>query len=167
MSEFDNIKGSEAWRAKLDELLAAAEAAAKQDDIQVRLSVNSRLTEFITNSRPNTPEILALDKIAADAGQDLMRRTIDERIASIRGRSAELAQIGKQFDVMAESAQAAAAGIRLQKAHDAVDNLTASVRSLQQLREVLKDGTDDELAKSVEQVVAAIQRARSTIEKKA
>jgi hypothetical protein len=47
-----------------------------------------------------------------------------------------------------------------------VDNLTSTVRSLQQLREVLKDGTDDDLVKSVEQVVAAIQRARSTIEKK-
>jgi hypothetical protein len=167
MSEFDSIEGSEAWRAKLAELLTAAEEASKQQDIQVRLSVNRRLTDFIANSRPNTPEILALDKIAADAGEDLMRLTIEERIASIRSRSTELTRIGKQFEGMAQAAQAAAQGIRLQKAHDAVDNLTASVRALQRLRDVLKAGTDDELAKSVDQVVGSIQKIRSAIEKQA
>lgn len=167
MNEFDNIQGLDGWQAKLDELLKAAEEAAKQQDLQVRLGVNRRLTAFIENSRPNTPEILALDKIASDAGHDLMRLTIEERIASIRGRSSELARISKQFDSMSESAEAAAQSIRLQKAHDVVDNLTASVRALQQFRDVLKDGTDDELAKSVDQVVTSIQRVRSTIEKQA
>ena len=46
MSEFDSIEGSEAWRAKLAELLTAAEEASKQQDIQVRLSVNRRFVEL-------------------------------------------------------------------------------------------------------------------------
>ncbi len=64
MSEWDNIEGVEGWRKKLDELLREAETAEKSQNIEDRLALSRRLTEFILESAPNTTEIKELDAIA-------------------------------------------------------------------------------------------------------
>lgn len=164
MSEWDNIEGLDGWSAKLEELLEEAEQAAQRPDLESRLVLNHRFTEFIVKSTPNTPEIVALDAIAEQTRAGLMRSTIEERLEAISARTAELARLTKKFRAQAEVAQASAASIRLERARRVVDSLTESIRALKDFRGMLEAGTEDDLTKSIERVVSSIQKLRSEVE---
>lgn len=164
MSEWDNIHGFDGWRAKLADLLKEAEAAAHNTDLASRLALANRLTEFILHSSPNTAEIIQLDAIAESARAGLMRMTIDERLAAISARTGELARLTKEFQARTAAAEASAASIRLERAHRVVGSLTDSVRALTEFRGMLETGKDDDLAKSIERIIASIQRLRSDVE---
>lgn len=165
MSEWDDVKGFQQWSDKLGELLDVAKPAALDPDVEARFSASRRLTEFIQNSWPNDEPIMALDKIAAQAAQDLMLETIDARLREISGRTAEWLQISKQFRDLAEQANRRAAEIRLEKVHRVALSLTESVHLLQDLRSSLSDVDDPEFAKSVAKAVETLQRLRMQIER--
>jgi hypothetical protein len=164
MSEFDSINSLQGWKDKLAEILQEAEAAAKSNDDDARDKAGDRLHEFIMNSSPNTPETMALDDIAAQARKDLANQTISQRLVSIGERTVELTRLGKQFEAQASANETQAGSIRLDTVHRVVDSLTDSVRALTQLRTVLQDGKDDELAGSLDRVISSIQKLRGTIE---
>ncbi|MBI5503653.1 MAG: hypothetical protein HY899_02555 [Deltaproteobacteria bacterium] len=164
MSEFDAIGDFDGWKAKLAELLAACEAAAAQNDIGPRLAVSDRLTQFVLKSRPNTPEILALDDIANASRTALLFNTIDERLRSLSERSGELASLTKKLAVVTEAANAAASSVRLERANEVVATLTDAVRTLKDLRQSLDGGTDEELIASIEKLIASMQSVRETVE---
>jgi hypothetical protein len=164
MTEFDGINSLQGWKDKLAEILQQVEAAAKGNDDDARDKAGDRLHAFIMNSSPSSPEITALDDIAAQARKDLANETISRRIAAIGERTVELTRLGKQFEAQASANVAQAASIRLDRLHGAVDSLTDSVRALTQLRAVLLDGTDDELVGSLDRVISSVSKLRGTIE---
>ncbi|NVM23997.1 MAG: hypothetical protein HWN68_19735, partial [Desulfobacterales bacterium] len=66
MSEFNGITGFDGWSAKLKSLLEEAKLVAQQDELDKRLTMCDRLTDFVLESRPDTPEIKELDRMAKE-----------------------------------------------------------------------------------------------------
>lgn len=164
MSEFDGIEGFTGWNAKLNQLLNDAMETAQQETLAPRLAIVNRLTTFMVQSRPNTPDILALDQIATNTANALLRTTIEERLASIAERQADLIHLTKKMQVSTEAAQESAASIRFERLTKVVSVLTDAVRELQSLKTVLADGSDAQLVASIERLVTAIQRVRGEVE---
>ena len=167
MSEWDNIHDLDGWRMKLSELLKEAEIAAQHGDLASRLALSSRLTEFIVHSSPNTPAMLALDGIADQARAGLLRVTIEERLAEISARTADLARLTKEVHAHTAAAEASAASIRLERARRVVGVLTESIQALNELRSVLETTTDAELTTRIGRLIASIQTLRTQIERPA
>ena len=168
MNEFKDIHDFEGWRAKLEELLAEAAVAARQDDVEARFGLTQRLTQFIRSSAPNNaPDIQHLDLMAEKTVQGLLRQTIEERLAAIGERTAEIARLSEKFDAQAEAGEKAAKSIRLERAVTVVDSLTESVRALKEFRGLLEspvNGQGDPLAGSIDRVISSIQRLRTSVE---
>jgi hypothetical protein len=118
----------------------------------------------MAQSRPNTPDILALDQIATNTANALLRTTIEERLASIAERQADLIHLTKKMQVSTEAARESAASIRFERITKVVGVLTDAVRELQNLKTVLEDGSDAQLVASIERLVTAIQRVRGEVE---
>jgi hypothetical protein len=115
MSESDDIQGFDDWRGKLDELLAEAEAVARDEALEPRLALNERLKQFILRSGPNSPDILALDRLAADARKALMQDTVGRRLEALAASTSELLRLTKQVQTASTANEAAAASLRLEK----------------------------------------------------
>src|ERR1051325_9090405 len=139
-TEFDKIKTLAGWRTKLDELLEAARAAAQVEDLDKRLEVADRLTEFIVNNPPvlpqdpSTAEYEDMDRVAKDSHDGLLLATIQERVAAIMSQTAELALLRKQYENRTASIREAAASIRLEKARRVVDTTTGAVSAMMDLK---------------------------------
>ena len=163
--KWDEIEGHAQWQAKLDELLRAAEGAAREADDGKRLAVSRRLTDFILYSHPNDKAIKAMDEIAKHAAQGLLLQTVGERVQEIAGRTAELHQLGKEIQDLADAAGASAARIRLEKAHSVTRTLTDSVHLLKDFRASLDVRNDADLIRSVEKAMETIQKLRTVLER--
>ena len=164
MNEFDGIEGFDAWRKKLRQLLAEAEAAAANPDAQARFRICQRLTAFMENSRPNDAAVLSLDEVAGKVAEALLDQTIEERLASIVAANARLAGIAKAFAIETESAQSEAANLRLERATKAVEALNTGISSLKELASALETGRDDALLQSVDKTVKAARQLRLQLE---
>jgi hypothetical protein len=156
MSEFDDIKGFDGWKAKLDELLNAAKQAAGANDNAALDAIADRLTEFTIESWPDTPEIKALDKIAGDTATRLRKQGIEGKLDAIAARSAELARLAKDFDQAATANTQQAADIRLARTREVLDAATSTVTTLTRFRETLKSGDDAALIAQVDQILGAL-----------
>lgn len=166
MSEWDGLKTFEDWQTKLDALLAEARQASVKNDDEARLELCARLRMFVQKSRPNTPEVLELDHLASEAQQALSEQIAADAIGRIEARTTEILLLAKRVEQVARKAEADAASLRLERAHAAVDALTGAVRALNDFDEVLKDGTDDELAARVKEILAAAKKLRDSIDRK-
>jgi len=164
MSEFDGIKGFDGWSKKLEELLVAAAKASQTAGHAERFEQSRRLREFIRESHPTTPDIEALDEIAKKAAIGLLEQSIDDRLKSMAERDAELAQLAKQFGDAASSAKATAASIRLERAKKALVAINDGILKMKELRELLKTGSDQDLAKALDKAIEVSQSARRLIE---
>ena len=166
MSEFDGIEGVKGWGAKLESMLAEAKEIAQKDELKERLQMSERLTAFILESRPNTQEILELDKIAEKTASSLLMETIEKRLAEITARTAEYQRLTKQFKAMAEENQAAADSIRLKNIIKTVDSATDAINAAKELKKSLKDNAKDKnIAKLIDETVIAIEKFRSVVGK--
>ena len=177
-TEFDKIKGLAGWRAKLDELLADARDAAQKDDLDARLEMADRLTEFVIRNPPTLPEDPAsaeyeeMDRIARECHDALLLQAIQQRVAAIMGRKAELAALRKKFDSQTSANQQTAASIRLEKARKVVESTTAAVGAMMDLKKELQNAIDagvadtdiTALAKQVTALVERLQAVRSDVE---
>lgn len=143
-TEFDKIKNLAGWRDKLDELLAEAKKAAQVDDLDQRLKVADRLTQFIVNNPPALPDDPAsveyeeMDRVAKDAHDALLLATIQERVAGIMGRTAELAALRKKIESRIAANREAAASIRLEKARRVVESTTNAVAAMMELKKEIE-----------------------------
>jgi hypothetical protein len=164
MSEFDGIEGFDAWRAKLRSLLVEAEAAAQDQDPQVRFRISQRLTEFMEHSFPNDELVRKLDAVAREVAESLLDQTIHERLQSIVSANAELAALAKSFAMETEGALDVAARLRLERANKALETLNAGIAALKDLASALKPGDDDSLRKSVDQTVKVAKQLRQLLE---
>ncbi len=161
--EFTNINGVDGWKAKLQELLKAAEAAA--GDVGQIVAVSERLVGFITHSTPDdSPAIQEMDNIAAQTRNELIKGTVEERLAGITARTNELAGLDKKIRAIAAESQAKAASIRLEGAQNLVKSLIDTVSSLKTFQGTLTTGTDGELAKNVAQIVTDIQTLSTKVQ---
>lgn len=164
MSEWDSIADVAGWRDKLAQLLEEAKRAAQSQDREARLGVADRLNEFIVNSRPQTPEIQRMDDLAAGCAVALMQKTIDEQLAALTARSAELAKLTKEMNSQTQTAEASAESIRLTRMRAVVSTLTRSVEALNEFRAALGGDDADALGASIEDLLGRIQDLRNAIE---
>jgi hypothetical protein len=163
MSEWDKIKGFDGWSAKLRELLAESTKISASNDLEERLDLSQRFTDFIVNS-DGEDGVAQLDEIARKAGADLLLAGINERLTSMAARSGELAVLVKSLGAQTEKNEAAASSIRLDKLHKTASALTDAVRSVNELRAVLKAGEDDQLIAKLDKLVDSLQSVRSAVE---
>jgi|SRR6185295_2804389 len=163
MSEWDKIKGFEGWSAKLRELLTAAQKISGSNDVQERIDLSQRFTDFIVNSEGGD-DIAQLDEIAKKASVDLLQAGINDRLAAMAARTSDLAVLAKTLESQTGKNEAAASSIRLDKLHNTASALTDAVRSVNELRAVLKEGEDDELIAKLEKLVNSLQSVRTAVE---
>ena len=166
-TEFSRLTTYAQWRAKLEELLKAAEEATRKDDDDARLSVATRLNRFVLESAPNTPEIVALDDLALDAARALSTEMVGGAVDRIGARTATLRSIAKHLDAVAGEAEEAAASLRLEKVHRVVDALTGALRAVDDLDRVLRSGTDQELRARLTTLADAMKSVRDSIDRPA
>lgn len=166
-TEWDGIEGVEGWRAKLESLLREAEALPANADVQTRLKMNRRLTEFQLRSTPNTDEILELDAIAEAARAAVIKAGIDERLEGLAEGSAALARFTKQLRDRAASLQADARSLRFERADAAVRSITDSIKSIRDLIAAMDIASDEDLVKKSERLITTLQNFRGEIERSA
>ena len=166
MSDWKNLKTFEDWKAKLEELLEEGRKASAANDDDARLETCSQLRMFVQKSRPNTPEILELDGIASEAQQALSTQVASDAVGRIEARTTEILLLAKMVEQVAIKAESDAATLRLDKAHAAVDAITQASRALTDFDTVLQEGTDEELAARVKEILASLKKLRDAIEKK-
>jgi hypothetical protein len=142
-TEFDALKGLAAWRTKLDQLLAAARETALKDDLSARLAMADRLTQFIIR---NPPALLAdpasaeyeeMDRIARQCHDALLLGAIQERVAEIMSRTAELAALRKKFEHQTTANLQSAASIRLERVRKVFESTTVAVAAMGDLKKEL------------------------------
>ncbi len=166
MSEWDNITDLEGWQDKLKSLLSEAKGMAEQGDLTTRLAMSERLTQFLEWSWPNTPEIKALDKIAADTANAILVDEIDRRLAALQARFSDYARLKKQFRSEAQVNQEAASKIRLENVISAIDATRAPIDAFKKLKESLKDTKKEKkLSEAVDETVESIETLRTMMAK--
>lgn len=166
MSEFNGITGLDGWSAKLKSLLEEAKLVAQQDELDKRLTICDRLTEFVFESRPDTPEIKELDRIAKETAIALLEQSIEERLKTIIARTVEYKRLAKEFETQAKENEANAESIRLKNIIQTVDSATAMINSAKELKDSLKENAGDKkVAALIDETVKAIEALRSRIGK--
>jgi hypothetical protein len=163
-TEFDRIKDHAGWKAKLKELLAAAEKASSKNDDDDRLSVATRLNTFVLESAPNTDEIRALDELASEAARELSTAVVGTAVDRISRRTAALRSITKKLEAVSLQAEQATASIRLEKAHRVIDAFTEAVRAVDDLDTVLAEGTDEQLRKRLTKLADSMRVLRAELD---
>ena len=166
MSKFNGITGLDGWSAKLKLLLEEAKLVAQQDELNERLTMCDRLTDFILESRPDTPEIKELDRIAKETATALLKQSIEERLMAIIARTAEYKRLTKEFETQAMQNQVTAESIRLKSIIQTVESATELINSAKELKDSLKENArDKKVAELIDETVRAIETLRSRIGK--
>ena len=166
MSEFNGITGFDGWSAKLKSLLEEARHIAQNGDLDERLKMCDRLADFGLESRPDTPEIKELDRIAHETATALLRQSIDERLRDIIARTGDYTRLTKEFESRAKQNEANAESIRLTSITRTVDSATALISSAKELKTSLKQNASDKrIAALIDETVANIESLRSRIAK--
>ncbi len=171
-NEFDNIKNLAGWRNKLDELLIEARKAAQTDDLESRLQMADRLTEFIINNPPAiqgdpaSAEYEEMDRIARECHDALILDSVQQRVSSIMSRTAELAVLRKKFDSTTASNQKAALVISLEKTRRVVESTTAAIAAMADLKKdieqsVATGSTDPDISALANQIGLLIEKLQS------
>jgi|GEM_PF-1306721 len=160
---WDSIEGFEGWSGVLDELVARARAAAQSGSLPARLAVQAELDEFIDRS----PNSIArkLDETARQTMRDLFLETVEQRVAAIADRSADLRTYVKDVRSAAGGAARDAAAIRLERQTGAVDAINATIASIKTLRDALgRSAPDRQIAQAIGRTLAALQELRQSVE---
>ena len=164
MNEFDSIRDAHGWRKKLKELLDEAADAAANGDVGTRNSLAMRLTEFMLHSNPDTEEILILDKIADKTSSNLLKRNLDDRVGAIIARTAEYAMLNKEFRVRAEKNKATAEALRFKGVLKTVKALNDSIDVLKELKELIKNESDQSLVTRLDKLSDEIKTVRDMLQ---
>lgn len=156
------------WRDKLESLLKRAEAVAGEP-LPARLAAAKQLQAFILDNPaavdddPDTAVFTEMDDIAAKAHDALLLAALDERIAGIASRSAELAGLEKKVSSQAAANEKAAKAIRLEKATQVVNSVTAAVNSIKDLKTAIE--ANPATAQDFEALLAKLGEAVATLQK--
>lgn len=162
------------WRDKLESLLGRAEAVAGEP-LSARLAVAKQLQDFILDNPsavdddPDTAVFTEMDAIATKAHDALLLAALEERIAGIASRSAELAGLEKKIATQTTANEKAAKAIRLEKATQVVNSVTAAVNSIKDLKATIEanpSSTEDfeALLEKLADAMATLQKVRAAVE---
>ena len=162
------------WRDKLEALLQRAQAAASEP-LPARLAIAKQLQDFIVDNPatldddPDTAVFAEMDDIAGKAHDALLVTAIEERVAGIASRSAELAGLEKKVSAQAAANDKAAKAIRLEKATQVVSSVTAAVNSIKELKTAIEasPATTEEfeaLLTKLTDAMATLQKVRAAVE---
>lgn len=162
-SEFDNIRGYEGWKSKLDQLLAIAKTASESGTPAARRKIADRLTDFATESWPDTAEIVELDTIALETSRTILVDNISSEVSAIAARTAAVAALSKRLGAIGRAASETAASIRLERAHRVVDAMTELVRSVDELDSVMTDD-NEALRKKIRALAESALKLRQEVE---
>jgi hypothetical protein len=158
--------GADGWARALAELLEQARAAAEGGALDARVKAQKDLEEF----RGASPNATAgkLDDLAREAMRDLFLRGAGESATSIASRSAELKLYVKDVQGAAAGARADAAAIRMTSVKDAIDAVTRTAQSVQDLRAAITGGAAPAaVLAQLEALAAQVRELRAALEKAA
>lgn len=162
------MSGIADWVNELDQLLAEARDASASNDEASRRSVSRKLTDFVVRTPRGGPDERAgmkqIDRIAAEAAIGLLMQSIQERVANIASRTSDFVSLRKDLEGQAETNEATAAVLRLDRVKKVVDTSTELVREMKDLANTYREADEEDLAKKLEGVVTRIQNLRSEIE---
>lgn len=162
------------WRDKLESLLQRAQTAAT-DSLPARLALAKELQDFILDNPaavdddPDTAVFTEMDDIATKAHDALLLTALEERVAGIASRSAELAGLEKKIAAQSAANEKAAKSIRLEKATQVVNSVTAAVNSIKDLKAAIEanPATTEDFEALLEQLanaVVTLQKVRAAVE---
>jgi hypothetical protein len=158
MSEFDGIAGTEGWSTKLRGLLDEAQEIARGGHLDQRIGISRRLTEFIVRSRPDTPEIEALDALAQATARALLLESIEGRLKALAGRTSEYGRLTKGIRAEARRNEEAADSLRFEGILGALASATTLIERLKRLKGALEhDGPEADIAALIDRTVAALE----------
>lgn len=165
--EWGNLSGVDAWLPELKKLLKEARDAASQEPAAPRLAVAAYLAGFIQESFPQTADMDRLDDMARMMAIDVMKQTIDERLAKIAERTAEYAKLEKDLDLTAERGESAADATRLKGITKLIETSTEAISAAKNLAQSLSDSAagDKKVAALIEETVAAVEKLRTAVAK--
>ena len=153
---WDSLNTFEDWAGALHELLAIATDSIKSGDLAERVKAQRNLNDFIIQS----PNAIAgeLDNIAKNAINDIFLTAVDEALASISSRTAQLAMHVKTVKAVTLEAENAAKSIRLERATQVIGTATKIIQDLNELKSTISDTEDDQkLAEKIDKAVKSIQ----------
>ena len=163
MSEFTKLITLEDWAAKLDELLAEAEAATRSRDDAGRLKLGARLRAFASESPAPLEGTSSLDKIALDAASSLAAAVMDESLARINERTAEFKALRKTAEAAAETTIKHAREARFTRAQEVLKSLTDAATALRNFDDTFRDADDPTFRKKVADALKVLESTRSTL----
>lgn len=162
-SEFDRISTYEGWTSKLDQLLADARAASESGSDSQRAAIARRLTTFIEVSSPASPEIVALDNIAASAVRLLWSSIASHAVDRIAARTAALRQLSDELVSISRAASTSAAQVALSSETQLVTVLARAAQSIADLPETSAAASDDNLRSGLLELLDAIATIQSAV----
>lgn len=162
---WNNLNTYADWAGALQTLLNNAHDAVAGGDVDKKQAAQKNLKDFIDNCA-SPVKAKELDTIASEAIGDIFAATLDQAMAGIGSRTAELANMTKDVNAITDAANSDAASIRLDAARKVVDTTVQVVQALTTLKQQL-DATqpdDKKVADSITTLITAIQAVRNQVE---
>ena len=160
--EYEDLNPSriEDWSAPLGTLLNEATKCLQSGEEGCRDRCIDALKKFVEWS-----PFGSLDNVALDAVHDIVARSVNEALAEIAKRTANLQRLSKDLRLVAEGAQQDASAIRLEAVTKVIEATTKSIEALSNLDKAIKDDAGAaELTKRVRDLVKKIQALRDELE---
>ncbi|MDO6416139.1 hypothetical protein Q4F19_17265 [Sphingomonas sp. BIUV-7] len=147
------IRGFEACRARLAELLAQADAVRAKKDGDQADKLADALSSFVSESRPDDPGDMAelaaiakLDLLAEKTQEEMAAIAIGQAVNRVTDHSTELEAIGETLDQQAFGNAKVARRVRLAPVRDLIDRMTETVAAAKVAARSLDAGNPDEAA---------------------
>ncbi len=153
---WDSLSTFEDWAGTLHKLLATATDSIQSGDVTERVEAQKQLNDFIIQS----PNAIAgeLDNIAKNAINDIFKTALDEALAGISARTADLAMHVKTVKAVTSEAENRARSIRLESATRVIGTATQIIRDLNDLTTAISESEDEqELAGRIDNTLESIQ----------
>lgn len=140
------------WAASLGRLLKEVEEAIRAGEANAKLALEDLLFEFIKQSPPAAQY---LDAIAGQAQRDLLTSEVQQALAGIAARNAELKRATLLIKQAAEQAQKSKKELQFENVLSVLEKAKAGLEALKELEEAAT-APDRELLDRVVAVTGAI-----------
>lgn len=154
----------EDWSGKLAELLDEAHDAIASGDVNKKLQAQRDLNEFIDNCA-SPIKGKELDDIASRAIGNIFEATLDQSMAEMGRRTAELTALTKEISAVTDHANDTAAAIRLEKIRAVADAASQALDTVNSLKQQMssKSPDKDKVAQNVDSLIQSLQKLYSQV----
>lgn len=158
MMDWQLIHGFDGWSAALTTLIDRATTALAAKSHDDKAAALCELRDFVRHS----PDAIAasLDDIAIKTIAGIVANDWEEAVAEMHARSADLIKLTKHIGLITASANASADSIRLTLIRSVVDDATATIQQMNELKAQLQSS----LAGLAQSKASALQKAIAKIE---